>query len=574
MAKSEEVSLAQTHLFTRAAYDFTLSKDQRQEVTHARAKAIATSFDMTIEDILTCSEKFWDSTLHPINTIDGAAAALWTIHVNLACGTLTQYAGDRPEIRELCRKILAFELTAHYMLTEVGHGLDTQALETQAILLPCGDFEIHTPNPRASKFMPASIIAGGVPRIAVVMAQLIIKGQRCGIRPFVVPLNDGKVMYPGVSCRVLPDRSGTRPIGHAITTFNHVKISATAFVGDLNSTLHPRMQFLASIWRLGIGSATMAALAIPALRISAHIATQYAKRRTVTDSRGVAVPILTFRTTQVPILRALSEAAVLEAFYREIRPYFSSTDNSNKNLVKVLETRNALAGVLKTITVHHFRESSVALTDRLGAQGLFSENQLVALEMEIRGMTIAEGDVTVLCICLASELLLGRYSLPPPRYPNSLLAQHETAVFTEMRELLKGMNNKHRSEDFNRLLLPRSRSFITTIGQRMAYEAAVDANVDPVLVSLYEASAVIQDLSWYVESGKMLRKDAMTAEDVALTAAFPKLNLYLEQLDLGPFISAPVISQASWDKYVSNLPLLKRPRDKYVPSPVFERARL
>ncbi|KAJ6594365.1 acyl-CoA oxidase [Mycena capillaripes] len=568
---SPQTSLAQSELFTRATYDFFLPKDQRQEVTHARAKAIAMSFNMTVEDVLTCSEKFWDSTLHPINTVDGAATALWTIHVNLACGTLTQYAGSRPEIRELCRQILAFEISAHYMLTEVGHGLDSQNIETTAELLPDGNFEVHTPNPRAAKFMPASIPAGGTPRIAVVMAQLIIKGQRCGIRPFVVPLNDGKTMHPGVSCRVLPDRSGTRPIGHAITTFNRVKIPATAFIGDLDSNLRPRIQFLASIWRLGIGSATMAALCIPAIRVAAHIATQYAKRRMVSDSQGHVVPILTFRTTQVPILRALAEAAVLEAFYREIRPYFSASDNSN--LASVLEIRNALAGVLKTISVYHFRESSVTLTDRLGAQGLFSENQLVALEMEIRGMSIAEGDVTVLCIRLASELLLGRYAVPPPRYPDSLLALHEKAVFVEMRELLKGINNKHRSEDFNRLLLPRSKALIIAIGQRMAYEAAVDAKVDPVLVSLYEASAVIQDLSWYTESGNVRRKDAMAAEDVALTAAFAKLDYFLEQLDLGPFIHAPVISQTAWDKYVSNLTLLERPKDKYI-APVFERARL
>lgn len=248
--------------------------------------------------------------------------------------------------------------------------------------------------------MPASIIAGGVPRIAVLMAQLIVRGQRCGIRPFVVPLNDGKTMHPGVSCRydapldgphpfpltnkfsVLPDRSGTRPIGHAITTFTHVKIPATAFIGDLDSTLPPRIQFLASIWRLGVGSATMAALCIPALRICAHIATQYAKRRTVSDSQGNVVPILTFRTTQVPILRALSEAAVTEALYKEIRPYFSAEDTSD--LPNVLAIRNALAGVMKTITVYHFRESSISLTDRLGAQGLFSENQLVALEVSFR----------------------------------------------------------------------------------------------------------------------------------------------------------------------------------------------
>ncbi|KAJ6494960.1 hypothetical protein DFH09DRAFT_1052742 [Mycena vulgaris] len=553
-----QASIARSHLFTRAVNDFTLTKDQRQEITHERAKAIATSFNLTVDDILTCSEKFWLSTLHPINTVDGAAAALWTIHVNLACGTLTQYAGSRPEIYEWCRKILAFEVTAHYMLTEVGHGLDSQNIETTAELLADGSFEIHTPNPRAAKYMPASIPAGGSPRIAVVMARLLVNGKNYGIRPFVVPLNDGKSMCEGVSCRVLPDRSGTRPVGHAITSFNHVKIPATSFAGDMNSTLRPRIQFLASIWRLGIGSATMAALAIPALRIAIHIVAAYAKRRTVADSQGKVVPILTFRTTQVPILRALCQSAALEAMYKEMRPYFSSTDNTS--LSDVLEIRNGLATVFKTITLRHYRDSSISLTDRLGAQGLFIENQLVSLEMEIRGMTIAEGDVTVICIRLASELLLGRYTLPAPRYSGSLLARHETAVFAEMQDRLREMENKHRSEDFNRLILPRSVALVVAIGQRMAYEAAVDAHVDPVLLDLYQACAVTEDLAWYVESGSSSRRDAVTAEDTALTNAFAKLDTLLQQTDCEPYITAPVFSQSSWDKYVESLPLIGRAR--------------
>lgn len=178
---------------------------------------------------------------------------------------------------------------------------------------------------------------------------------------------------------VLPDRSGTRPVGHAITSFNRVRLPATAFVGDIKSTLRPRIQFLTSIWRLGIGSATMAALCIPGLRIAAYITTQYAKRRMVANSQGARVPILSFRTTQVPILRALCQATVLEAFYKELRPYFSASEHLD--LSSVVDIRNGLAAVFKTLSIHHYRESSVTLTDRLGAQGLFTENQLVAMEV-------------------------------------------------------------------------------------------------------------------------------------------------------------------------------------------------
>ncbi|KAJ7623599.1 acyl-CoA dehydrogenase NM domain-like protein [Roridomyces roridus] len=548
-----QTTLARTHLFTRAVNDFRLTKDQRLEITHARAKAIAKSFDLTVDDLLTCSEKFWNSHLNGINLIDCAAAALWTIHVNLACGTLTQYAAHRPELRELCRKMLAFEVTAHYLVTEVGHGLDTQNIETVVRLLPNGDFEIHTPNPRAAKFMPASIPAGGLPRIAVVMARLLIQERDAGIRPFVVPLNDGKVMHEGVSCRVLPDRSGTRTVGHAITSFNHVRLPPTALVGDLGSPLPLRIQFLTSIWRLGIGSATMAGLCVAGLRIGACIAGKYAKRRTVSNSQGKFVPILSFRTTSLP-------------YFARIRPYFASTDDLD--LSTVLNSRNGLAAVFKTLAIRHFRESIVTLTDRLGAQGLFIENQLVSMELELRGMSIAEGDVTVISIRLASELLLGRYTLPASRYPNSPLARHERGIFNELQAVLKGMSNNHRSEDFNAKLLPRSKELVLAIGYRMAYEAALDARVDPLLIDLYQAGAILLDLAWYVENGVTSRQAATEAEEVALTLAFPHLDRFMEESGAEPFIHAPIASGAAWDKYVDSLELIKRPGS------VFEQAKL
>ncbi|KAJ7782643.1 hypothetical protein B0H16DRAFT_1402879 [Mycena metata] len=93
---------------------------------------------------------------------------------------------------ELCRKILNFELW-----TWTGYSCTTDRSHSP----PFRRFRHSYSKFEGGKFMPASIVAGGVPRIVVVMAQLIIKGQHCGIRPFVVPLNDGKGMHSGVSCR-------------------------------------------------------------------------------------------------------------------------------------------------------------------------------------------------------------------------------------------------------------------------------------------------------------------------------------------------------------------------------------
>ncbi|KAF7356481.1 Acyl-CoA dehydrogenase NM domain-like protein [Mycena venus] len=567
---SAQITLANSDLFARALYDFTLTKAERQEIVHARAKAIAMSFNFTTSDVFTCSEKFWDWGVHPINLIDVAASALASIHVNLTIGTLSEYIA-RPEVAELCRKLLAFEVSGHYMLTEVAHGLDSQNIETTATLLEDGGFDFHTPHPGAAKFMPATIVAGGVPKMTIIMARLIVQGSDRGIRPFAVNLNDGETMCPGVSCRYgitvsqcyqtftqvmnrsLPDRSGTRPMGHAITYFNHVKLPATALIGHLETKLSPRLQFLSTIWRLGVGSATLSGMVVPALRISAHITAKYAKQRMVTNSAGNTASILSFRTTQAPILRALSQAAALEAFYREIRPYFSALDNSN--LVEVLDIRNGLADVFKTVAVHHWRETSIILTDRLGARGLFTENQLISMEMELRGMTIAEGDVLVLCIRLASELLIGRYQLPAPRNPSSLLAMHEGKIFSEMRGIFEKLGKNHRSEEFNRILLPRCIPLVIAIGQRMAFEAALDAHVEPDLVAVYEASAVLQDLAWYVENGLTTREVAIAKEVDALTRAFVILDQVLDKNGCEPYIHTPILSSSAWANWVATLPL-------------------
>ncbi|KAJ7763964.1 acyl-CoA oxidase [Mycena maculata] len=560
MQLSTHSALARSPLFTSAAYDFSLPKMQRQANTLARAEAITRSCDFTVEQVNMVSERFWTSALHPLVVVDVAAHSLSLIQMNLAAGTLSQ-AAHKQEIAELCRKLLTWEISGHFLLTEVGHGLDTQNLETTATLLDDGSFEIHTPHPRAAKFMPCTTPAGGIPRVAVVMARLQVDGKFHGIRPFVVPLNDGvSTMAPGVSCRALPDRSGTRPMGNAITTFTHVRIPGSAFVGDLSdlstSEVPARLHLLQSIWRLGVGTATLAAIVIPALRVASHVTTTFARSRTVTNSSGQTAPIMSFRTTQTPIAYALAQAAALEAFYRWMHPFYITTAEDRKGLSEAaVNTRNSLSCIFKTLAVQHWRETSTQLTDRLGARGLFMENQLISMEVELRGMAIAEGDVLVLCIRLATEYLLGRYPLPKPQRPHTLIAKHEMGIFVEMRLALVAVGNNHRSEEFNRFLLPRCVALVLAIGQRMAYEAALDAHVHPALIRLYEAGAVLQDLAWYVENKYVTRETAKKNEAAAIEGVLEVLDTVLAANACEEVLHAPILSDEKWNEWVATLPL-------------------
>lgn len=49
--------------------------------------------------------------------------------------------------------------------------------------------------------MPPTGPKGRMPRVAIVMARLIVDGEDRGVRPFVVGLGDGNEMCEGVSAK-------------------------------------------------------------------------------------------------------------------------------------------------------------------------------------------------------------------------------------------------------------------------------------------------------------------------------------------------------------------------------------
>ncbi|TFK37276.1 hypothetical protein BDQ12DRAFT_685596 [Crucibulum laeve] len=547
--KFASAELCGTHAFRLVGEETPIK--ERIDITHRRAKAVAMSHNLNIDDVLHCSQKYWNLHLDPMNGFDGAAVTFWTLQLNLSGGTLAAYVKDRPDLAALWDNVINFDVTAHYMLTELGHGLDAPNIETVAELLPSGDFDLHTPNKNAAKFMPASIPSGGMVRIAVVMARLKVKGKDFGVRSFIVPLNDGISMCKGITCRALPSRSGAKPLGHAITYFDHVKLPSAALLGDLpaDRPSNPRINFLNEIWRIGIGSIILTAVLIPGLKVATYIAAEYSKRRKVSTPQGKLVPIISFRTQQSPILHALAQTIVLESLYQELRIYFTDRNPKDQDL------RNGLATIFKVITLAHWRKSTITLADRCGAQGLFEHNQIISMEMEARGIAIAEGEVLVLSIRLASELLLGRYKLPASRYPTCALALHEKGIFRRMRTILSEITDTHRGEQFNRRLLPHSLTLAQAIGHRMAYEAALDAGVDGKVLRLYEIEVIMHDMAWYSENGLLTQDKAFKIEEEALSTLLPYLDTLLAHTGAKPYAAcAPIISETSWDKFVERLP--------------------
>ncbi|KAL5362174.1 acyl-CoA dehydrogenase NM domain-like protein [Aspergillus floccosus] len=522
---------------------------QVQESTglaYHRARVIARAYGFTVQDVLQLSPKFWRYHQDLINAFDQAAFTLITIQYNLCVGTLAPFLPDRSDLQELVEKILDFDISAQFLLTEVGHGLDARHLQTTATLLPNGDFELHTPHYGAAKYMPPTSPQAGFPRVAIVFARLIVDKRDKGLRRFIVWLNDGQLMCKGVHAKVLPRRAGCRPLDHCITMFDHVKLPPAAILDRQVHEAGSKSHFHSMIWRVHIGTLALSTTLIPILKRAVFVAGKYSFRRHVTSTGGVSKPIISFRTQQRPILRTISQIAVYESFAEAAVKIFMDSGIDYR-------VRHGVATAFKAVLTQAAQTSLFALSERCGAQGLFEQNEIIESQLEARGISIAEGDTMTLCIRLASELLLERYSMPAPKDASCMLAQYEKGIFNLCRQYLQGLHGDHRSEGYNANVLPHSQVLVEAIGHRMAYESALEAGIERDFLVLYEANVLLHAPAWYV-SGMGLDIEAQFKNEVqAMDSILPKLNRLLDETGAGPYCSAAIVTDESWNRFLDGL---------------------
>jgi acyl-CoA oxidase len=161
--------------------------------------------------------------------------------------------------------------------------------------------------------------------------------------------------------------------------------------------------------------------------------------------------------------------------------------------------------------------------------------------------------VLPLCIRLVSELLQGHYSIPLPDRSESVLANHAVSLLEENKDLIKTFPD-HRSEEYNSLILPQSQIIVEALGHALAYSAALHANMPRSILDLYECSVIRLDPAWYTEHG-LSRMSQRYREDDAISSALPNLSSFLDALHIENYVSAPIVSDAAWKKYVFELPV-------------------
>ncbi|KAJ7305446.1 hypothetical protein DFH08DRAFT_825133 [Mycena albidolilacea] len=280
-------------------------------------------------------------------------------------------------------------------------------------------------------------------------------------------------MCPGISAKILPLRGNCAAVKHCLISFHHAILPSSALLGEIQVSIPPRLHFLRAILRVAVGTLALTSITIAGLAISSHIALRYSMRGVV-QSNGELVPIFSFRTQQIPILNTIAQGA----FHQHTIKLFVDEEISPF-------VRHGVATAFKAVVIRDVLASHAVLPERCGAIGLFIMNQLIlhhvrfpiiygirskltSLQDEMRGVAIAAGNVFVLSIRFATELLLDRYCMPPQADPHSLLGLHDDGLVKEYRSVILN-NGGHRSAKFASRVLPHCEDLVRTIGYRIAY---------------------------------------------------------------------------------------------------------
>lgn len=207
------------------------------------------------------------------------------------------------------------------------------------------------------------------------MARLIVGGEDRGVHPFFVQTSNEKGMLPGISSACLPQRSGGSPLDYSMTHFDNVQLPENSFLGSsLEKPANAAMLLQTYVWRIPIGTALASIYVSHAAKFIACVGADYSLRRRIQGRGAERVPIIVFRTQQLPVLYATAVAHVLDAWRRQFAHYQMAADEDPRSKYGLSVVFKATVNRLVTMVARDVAE-------RLGAQGLFGHNVVSQLEV-------------------------------------------------------------------------------------------------------------------------------------------------------------------------------------------------
>lgn len=475
-----------------------------------------------------------------LSLVDPTATSVASIHYGLCLGTVLKLGGDRPELGGYIDELTSMSSIGLFLGTEVGYGSNLAALKTEARFDPeSGGFVLNTPGPMAYKFMPNTGLSD-IPKIAVVLARLLVREVNCGVFPFLVRISTPEGPCPGIRPVPLPDKPGLA-LDNGLTCFEEVRLPPEALLsdgiggftpdGDFSSSLNLRGRFLESITRIHAGRVFLTSGLLATARASLYATIRYAHVRHSYSSGNREVPLIEYRDYRRTLFGRLAETYAMTFLANHTKAAFAkAASHLDQETLHLVALTKALVSWSASHTIHTCRE-------QCGAQGMFGVNRIADYVGYAQGVVTAEGDNQVLLGQVASWYMT-RTQQPPemsfesdrsrmadPRVLAALLAYREKALAEAAKERLRDRLKSHGTafEAWNAAVMPATAA-ARLRGNRLALElmleAAEDARTPRVgaalnnLATLYGLQQVMGESGWLAARGLITAEDLESATQV------------------------------------------------------------
>jgi len=333
--------------------------------------------------------------------------------------------GSEQHRRKYADDIAAFRLPGCFAMTELKHGSNVAALQTEAVLdVQSDEWVIHTPDEGAIKWWIGNAAEDG--KSSTVFARLKLpaadgpgQGKLIdhGVHAFVVPLRDdsGKLM-PGVEIHDCGYKVGLNGVDNGAIRFTHVRVPRENLLNrfatvdksgrDSSPLTSEARRFAATLGELTGGRVGLTCGSAGVLKGAITIAIRYsAGRQQFGPPESPEVSVLDYQSQQEKLIPILSTAYALH-FAKDtlVQQYCDMKRTKDARLVE--EVHSFSAG-LKAYTTSYTQDALSVCRESCGGHGYAAINRLGALRSDHDIFQTFEGDNTVLLQQVTAMLLKG-----------------------------------------------------------------------------------------------------------------------------------------------------------------------
>jgi acyl-CoA oxidase len=377
-------------------------------LAYERARYLARALGLTASELARDPTKLY--ALHEwVPLVDGVTGTVLSIHYCLALGSIVVHGEGRKELEPFLAELERMDSCGVFLATELGYGNNVASLETEAVYSPeSREFVLSSRTARSYKFMPNT--AHAVPRLAVVMARLVARGQNHGIFPFLVRIRDesGRACR-GVRIAALSEKPGYA-LDNGVTRFDGVRIPKAHLLSGAENVLHDdgrfesripsrHRRFLLAMDRVQTGRVCFTSAVTASLRAAAWIALRYTSQRLTFGPGRRSVPLIAYRNVQRDVFGALASAYALTFAVRAVQRSFRERTPETE------EKSFRAVAVLKATATSDVADALVRLRERCGAVGMFSANRILEYWNQVQGVITAEGDNQLMLLKVGRQLL-------------------------------------------------------------------------------------------------------------------------------------------------------------------------